>query len=515
MFWLSALSYKLLGYSNFSYKLPVFLFSLAGIFFTYKLGQSTAGKEAGRKAALFTAFSVIFILYNQDLHTDTVLFTTSALALWLLHEYIKNQHVSHLILSGFALGLCLLTKGPFGVMLPFLSVVAFLLSQKKWKIFFNLRWLLMIGIAFLVASPVFYQMYNNWGFEGIRFFFFGNTIGRFTGSYLGHTPDPTFYFHNMAYLLLPWTIVFFAGLYQHIRRGLRKTLSPGLQYLTWGFVVFLLLISISVSKLPNYLMAALPLMTVIMAVEWNRLAPYNRLFFKIQQAVIVLIWILGAAAVYFFGKKQLPILLPLLATGFLVVHYTTKKYNTERRLLLRSLTALTVLGLLLNLMILPVLFGYQAQPRAAAYLNQLPDSKIHLYNYQKSELKHLSYLWDEEAADTMQFNQTPAKKHFSFNYELLFYCRHQAAHIERPEELKAALAMPDAWFFTDEEGKADILSRQERIDTIISYQHFSLKRTAKYLFPDEGKSPFVARYLIHLPNPETENAAQSKLQAAE
>ncbi len=39
IFWLSALSYKLLGVSNFAYKLPSFLFSLLAAYSTYRLAK--------------------------------------------------------------------------------------------------------------------------------------------------------------------------------------------------------------------------------------------------------------------------------------------------------------------------------------------------------------------------------------------------------------------------------------------------------------------------------------------
>lgn len=497
MFWLSGLSYLVFGVSNFSFKLPIVIYSILGLFFTYKLGQSMFTKKIGHLASIMVAFSIIFMLYNQDLHTDTILFTGSAFALWQLYEYLKHQRWSNLILSGVALGLCLLSKGPFGVLVPFLAVMGYLFAQGKWKQMFNYRWIVLIVIAFVFALPVFYQLYINWGIKGISFFFFGNTVGRLTGSYLGHTPDPTFFIHNIAYLFLPWSLVFFFAVIKNSSRALKKQFEPADHFLFWGFITFFILISISSSKLPNYLMGALPVMAVIASNAWFKTMPHYKYMIKIQTITNYLLWPIVLVILFYFTENGFIWKAGIVVALFAATQLMTKSISLYDRLLYRSLAGIVAIGLALNLIALPVLFGYQSQPLVADFLNKKHLTNPAVFNYQKSQNIHLQRLWiNPDSAMIKQFNQTPKEKHFSYNYELMFYSNYPIKHIETDAELNAALMNNNAWFFTDEEGKTEIEQQASQIDSIVTFQHFNLKRTAKLFTTSDNSSPFVQRYLI-------------------
>lgn len=52
LFWLSALSFRLLSISDFAFKLPSLLFALLGIYSTYRLGSLLYSAPTGRLAAI-------------------------------------------------------------------------------------------------------------------------------------------------------------------------------------------------------------------------------------------------------------------------------------------------------------------------------------------------------------------------------------------------------------------------------------------------------------------------------
>src|SRR5205085_7177721 len=66
LFWLCACSYKIFGVTSFAYRLPSFLFTILGVYSTYRLGSSLYNKEKGRLSALVLASSFAFILANND-----------------------------------------------------------------------------------------------------------------------------------------------------------------------------------------------------------------------------------------------------------------------------------------------------------------------------------------------------------------------------------------------------------------------------------------------------------------
>lgn len=97
LFWLSALSFHLFGISDLAFKLPLLLFSFAGIFFTFKLGSALYDQKTGVLAALLTASSQISFLYNMDIHTDTLLQSLVTFSLWQFYLFLKNKKTHHLV----------------------------------------------------------------------------------------------------------------------------------------------------------------------------------------------------------------------------------------------------------------------------------------------------------------------------------------------------------------------------------------------------------------------------------
>ncbi len=498
MFWLSAISFKFFGISNFAFKLPVFLFSLLGVYFTYRLGKTAYNKKTGITAAVIIMFSMMFVLYNMDLHTDTPLFTFSALALWQLYEYLKFKRNKNLLLSAVALGFALLTKGPFGVMLPVLSVFGFLIHKRHWKKAFNPRWGLLIVLSFLIASPALIHLYRNFGTEGISFFFFQNTYGRFTGEYMGHTPDPFFYVHNMAHLLLPWSLVFFGAIILGARKIIKKNETDVDRYLFRGIIIFFIIISISLSKLPNYLMCAFPAIALLSAHYWHEAVEKNRLFRKLQTCLNYVLITASVVVIFHFlsGSKLIFVILPIFVTSLYI--FLFRKTESEKKLYTLTLTSASIAALSLNLVAVPMLFSHQAQPKVAKIANQMPEH-IKIYNYPKSDLKYIRRLQqNHNLPEKHKFKQTPDPLHFSYNYELMFYTNKPVQYIETDKQLETALKTPTALFYTDFEGMEIIRNSNAPVDTIYTFEHFSLKRTAKLLFPKKGESPFVDMYLVSI-----------------
>jgi 4-amino-4-deoxy-L-arabinose transferase-like glycosyltransferase len=52
-FWLCAFSYKIFGVNTFAYKLPSFLFSVLGVYSTFRLGKLLYNEATGKLAALY------------------------------------------------------------------------------------------------------------------------------------------------------------------------------------------------------------------------------------------------------------------------------------------------------------------------------------------------------------------------------------------------------------------------------------------------------------------------------
>ena len=83
LFWTSALSFKVFGVNAFAYKFPSFLFTLLGLFSTFKLATRLYNKRIGWLSVLILSTAFAFVLANSDVRMDAIL--TACMILSLIH----------------------------------------------------------------------------------------------------------------------------------------------------------------------------------------------------------------------------------------------------------------------------------------------------------------------------------------------------------------------------------------------------------------------------------------------
>jgi 4-amino-4-deoxy-L-arabinose transferase-like glycosyltransferase len=474
LFWLGALGFHIGGISNFWFKLPVFLLILFGIFSTYKLGRSLYNKNTGLIAASLLFFSVIYSLYSMDIHTDTPLQAFVAFALWQLYEFIKSKRTINCFWGFVGIGLAMLSKGPIGMAIPGFAVGGHLLLSKNYKSLIDYRWYLGILVAFIVASPALIGLYNQFGWGGIEFFFWGNNVGRMTGEYVSaNNTDYLFYVHNLAYLFLPWSLLFFAAAFLEFQQLFKNKFKAHEYYTTAGIWVFFLIISVSRSKLPNYMFILFPLIAVLTA-KWINEALVNKEklfkpFFIIQNIVTGLLWIIiWGLTLYFFPSRNPVFWILWLAFLTLTLFVYRKIKDKAARLLLPSIIAVSALMLYLNASAFPFMFKHQAPPKAARYYNEHANEGENLYNYRYGQ------------------------------YELFFYSEPEAKQLENFKQLKQIAQEKGAWVFTDETGIKELKEFKADIDTTLEFKHLYLHEGGKFILPSKREKVLKPLYLVKL-----------------
>ncbi|WP_321285471.1 glycosyltransferase family 39 protein [uncultured Sunxiuqinia sp.] len=474
LFWLSTLGYCLFGVSNFSYKFFPVLYGFFGIFCVYKLGTSMYDKRTGQIAALLLAFSEIYYLYSVDVHTDIVLLSNMAFALWHLYEYLKNKKTLNFILGFAGVGLSMMTKGPIGVFVPATAVIFYLIFNREYKQLIHPKWFLGLAITFATAIPAFYGLYNQLGLEGLEFFFWTNNFGRIAGTYVARAnTDYFFYLHTLLYLFAPWGFVLFIAVFLEMKSLLKKQALPADYFLHGGIWFFFIILSIAKGKSPNYILIVMPLLTVLLAKWLNRLlSDQNTLIYKIvfrlQAFVVVLLWIcLFLFITYLFPLAKVGywlIVIPALAMTYYM--YSTKK-DGFIRFFAPSMLIITLLSFFINSHILPYIFQYQSSIVATRKFNKEASQQAQLFNY-----------------DYEQF-------------ELFFYGRDGAELIEDTTELKIAVTKPNAWIFCYGEGLNDIKKLNTTIDTIYQFKHRGVYRTGiQFILPSSREHSLKTTYLV-------------------
>jgi hypothetical protein len=388
-------------------------------------------------------------------------------------------------------------------LVPVLSVLGYLLSTRQAKRIFDLRWLLLVAVALTVSLPAWIFYYKQWGWEGIRFFVWTNTVGRANGDYFGSTTDPTFYIHNLLYLFIPWSLFFYYSSIQIFKKQFRQKLLPSDQYVFWGIWLPFLLLTLSSSKLPNYFQCIIPFIAVQTARSWiinfqNK--EMNKKVVAIQNTMIVFLWILVPLASFVLFPVKSPVWIIVLMLFLITVHFVTKQWDTESRMFYRSIAASGALLLLMILHVSPILFGTQAQLSAANTINS--KAKLHdlafNFNY-KSILEKAN-----KAKNHRQNEQKATFNDENYNYELMFNSKLRIEQVKNANQILFVIPNRNVWVYADEEGH-HFLSKQAILpDTTYVIPHFNLARTIKYINPKTRNKAMETKYLLYYNNDKKE-----------
>jgi 4-amino-4-deoxy-L-arabinose transferase-like glycosyltransferase len=267
-YWQAMIAYRFFGVSDMAARLPsafdatlmvvaVFLF-----FRKFRPGFQLDG-------ALMVAASAAVIGFARSASTDmplAAMFTIAMIAWYAWHETSNKLWLA--LFYVFA-GLGMLAKGPIAVFLAAVIIVVFAALRKDWRLIARTLWVPGILLFCLVALPwyVMVQMRNP---EFLRVFILQHNLERF-GSNLYHHRQPFWFYLPVALLgLLPWTAFAIDALIVNVRVwwNERKNLQGedvfGLFLLVW-LIVPIVFFSISQSKLPGYILPALPAGSLLIA----------------------------------------------------------------------------------------------------------------------------------------------------------------------------------------------------------------------------------------------------------
>lgn len=272
LFWLIDLGWLVFGVSSWWARLVAPLFGLAGLFLTATLARRIwDDRQIAALAPILLLGTLYWALFASFTMMDLVLTTFVLLALLGLVRVWRGGGPRNFWLTGVALGLGVLTKGPV-VFLPVASVV--LLAPwwmgdsrpagLEWKHWFRGA-LLATGIALVVVLLWLVPMAISAGWS----YFWDMTWGQ-TAGYLGSGPVALnghhrpwwWYLPLLPIMLFPWVIMPSAWR-AAVSRG--SLADPGVRLcLAWALPVFTILSLIS-GKQPHYLLPLFPALALLLA----------------------------------------------------------------------------------------------------------------------------------------------------------------------------------------------------------------------------------------------------------
>lgn len=262
LFWLSAASIWLLGANPFAYKLPSLIFACWAGWGISRLGKAWYSSKIGYFSALLWMTCQGFFLMNQDVRTDLLLTSCIVLSVWKFDSFWTRQKIQDGILAGLFTGLAMLAKGPLGLILPGLVTLTNLIRLQQLPFLLRLKAWIWLPVTALVLVPMSIGLFQQFGSEGLYFYYWKQSFGRITGeNEWRNDAGPFFLPQNLIWSALPWTFGLVAGLVIFFRKmaGRFPRISLDADWLpAVGILVPLAVLSRSHYQLPHYIFVVLP-----------------------------------------------------------------------------------------------------------------------------------------------------------------------------------------------------------------------------------------------------------------
>src|SRR5579871_4054738 len=267
-YWQAMLAYMVFGVSDWAARLPGAVSASVMIAAIYAfIGRFRPGSQFD--VALITASSAGVIGFARAASTDMPLAATFTIAMlgWMAWLFTGRRWW----LAGFYgfIGIGMLAKGPIAPALAAVIIALFGVAHRDWRLIARTLWIPGVLLFCVVALP-WYLAVQTRNPEFFRVFILQHNLARF-GTNLFRHERPLWYFLPVLLLgILPWTAFFVTGLVHAIRSCIRlqsSTDEAGHEYaaqthlptiLTIWTIVVVVFFSFSRSKLPGYILPAIP-----------------------------------------------------------------------------------------------------------------------------------------------------------------------------------------------------------------------------------------------------------------
>ena len=238
-YWLTALAYKMFGFTEFASRFFPALFGMAGLGLLAWGGNKLYNARIGFYSALILASSVEFFLISKSIITDAVLFFFFSATLLFFYLGYKEGKSGYWYAMYGAAGFSVLTKGPIGVLLPGLIITIFILWQRDWRVLKRAHLVSGTLLCLLITIPWYGAMYALHGNDFLATFFGIHNFLRATVS--EHPRDDVFYYYTLVNILalFPWSGLVPGAVYNWWQ-GKERTLDSLQKFLlVWALVVFI------------------------------------------------------------------------------------------------------------------------------------------------------------------------------------------------------------------------------------------------------------------------------------
>lgn len=318
-YWVHAVSQMIFGANSFAVRLPEALATgLAALFIFLIVRKSQRENEESDWFLPFAA-TLVFLSTAEVFGIGNLAVLDNLLALWLtacITTFFfateagpgSLQEKGWLLAAGFFCGLAFLTKGFLAFAVPVLTLVPYLLWQRRPWDLLRMSWLPLLT-AILVSLPWAWRIHqlepDFW-----HYFFWVEHIKRFTADNAQHKESFWFFFVLSPVLALPWTFLTPAAFSGVKTLWKENRYTPLLRLALCWLIVPFLFFSASHGKLLTYILPCFAPFAILMGLGLQRVLRNARSsLFQwgvLVNAFLFTLVLIGFVLVQFAGVLQLP-----------------------------------------------------------------------------------------------------------------------------------------------------------------------------------------------------------------
>jgi len=316
LYWMIAGSFKVFGVNEWAARFGPALCGLLTIAAVWLVGREIDREEPRGFAfwsVVVTASCLGLIVFSRAASFDIVITmtTTWSLALFLLHELssTRTPRNKRLLLAGFYVfvGLSLLAKGLVGIVIPFGVAGLYYVLRRTWpsrSMILSLVWGVPLAVA---VSAIWYgPVIARHGWTFIDEFFVQHHFARYVSNKYHH-PQPIYFYPAIILMLaLPWTpylIVALAKARSWKWRGGDNLSIVRVFCLAW-LLLPIVFFSFSGSKLPGYVLPALPAIALLVSDRMTRIFNPRWPLIIAGAAVVLVVIVLNFGAARYANRES-------------------------------------------------------------------------------------------------------------------------------------------------------------------------------------------------------------------
>lgn len=274
-FWITALTFKLLGVSSQSYLFEGFVFYCISAVYTFLLARRLFNDQIALLSIVVYLSALRVLLVTIDLRAECLLLglIIPAVFYWVKYDQKNNVFNYNLFLGALFSACAIMTKGLFVIVPIFSGMVAVWSYNKQYLRCFSIKWLLAYLLIMVLLFPeiisLYYQfdlhpeklVFNKHGVSGVKWFFLGSQFGRFfnNGEITKGGGNYFFFLHTFLWSFLPWTFICLIGWWS----SLKNYFNSSVLFISASFFLPFIMFSLSRFQLDFYIVILFPFASMI------------------------------------------------------------------------------------------------------------------------------------------------------------------------------------------------------------------------------------------------------------